>query len=100
MPPYLRILPRGARPEPRPLAVLLALTASALLLALLLPAPGALAAATPSAPNVATSCASNATYSSVVVYGYVNPHGHATGYLFQYGTTTGYGGQTPLAAGR
>jgi hypothetical protein len=58
-------------------------------------APGALAAT--SAPGVATSGASHATYSSVIVRGYVKPHGLATGYAFQYGTTTAYGGQTPLA---
>jgi len=57
-------------------AVLLALAASALML--LLPVSRALAAA--SVPSVATSGASNATYSSVIVYGYVNPHGLATGY--------------------
>lgn len=33
----------------------------------------------------------------MIVYGYVDPHGVATGYAFQYGTTTGYGGQTALA---
>ncbi len=33
----------------------------------------------------------------MIVYGYVEPHGLATGYAFQYGTTSGYGGQTPLA---
>jgi len=78
---------------PRLFAVLLALAASALML--LLPVSRALAAA--AVPSVATSGASNATYSSVIVYGYVNPHGLATGYVFQYGATSGYGGQTPLA---
>jgi hypothetical protein len=63
--------------------------------ALALPASNALAAA--SKPSVATSSASNATYSSVVLYGFVNPRGLATGYVFQYGTTSGYGGQTSLA---
>lgn len=48
-------------------------------------------------PTVATSYAAHATYSSVTLYGYVNAHGIATGYSFQYGTTTGYGGQTALA---
>jgi len=78
---------------PRLLAVLLALAASALML--LLPAASALAAAT--APSVATSYASHATYSTVIVYGYVDPQGVTAGYAFQYGTTSGYGGQTPLA---
>ncbi len=74
-------------------ALLLALLASAAVL--VLPASGALAAA--SVPSVTTSGASNATFSSVILYGYVNPHGLATNYVFQYGTTSGYGGQTPLA---
>jgi hypothetical protein len=67
---------------------------AAMALALALPA-GALAAS--SAPTVSTSGASNATYSSVILYGHVNPKGLTTGYVFQYGTTSGYGGQTPLA---
>jgi hypothetical protein len=90
-PPETR--PHTARAVRRLPAVLLALAAAAL--ALLLSVSGALAAV--SAPTVATSGASNATYSSVIAYGYVNPHGLATGYVFQYGTTSGYGGQTPLA---
>jgi hypothetical protein len=57
-------------------------------------APQALAA---SPPGVTTSGASNATFSSVIVYGHVNPNGLAANYVFQYGTTSGYGGQTPLA---
>jgi hypothetical protein len=76
---------------PRPFAVLLAL----LICTVALPASGALAASP--APTVSTSNASNATYSSVIVYGHVNPNGLATGYYFQYGTTTAYGAQTPLA---
>jgi hypothetical protein len=72
-------------------AVLLALLACALAL----PVSGALAAS--STPTVTTANASNATFSSVIVDGYVNPHGLITNYVFQYGTTSGYGGQTPLA---
>jgi hypothetical protein len=89
----LRIRPRArcVAPRRRPAAVVLALTITALAL----PAPGALAVS--SVPGVTTSSASNATYSSVIVYGYVNPNGLTTGYVFQYGTTSGYGGQTPLA---
>jgi len=62
--------------------------------ALALPASGAAAA---SAPSVSTSGVSNVTFSSVILYGYVNAEGQATNYVFQYGTTKGYGGQTPLA---
>jgi hypothetical protein len=72
------------------LTLLVALVVGALVL------PAAAGAAS-SAPGVTTSYASNATYSSVILYGYVNAHGLATNYAFQYGTTSGYGGQTPLA---
>jgi hypothetical protein len=74
----------------RPFAVLLALIA----IALALPAPGALAA---SAPGVSTGSASSITFSSAILSGSVNPSGQITNYVFQYGTTNGYGGQTPLA---
>ncbi len=82
---------RGASGRFRLPAVLLALVASAVAL----PVPDALAAS--SVPSVTTSSSSNATYSSAILYGYVDAHGLATNYLFQYGTTSGYGGQTPLA---
>ncbi|HEY2537334.1 MAG TPA: fibronectin type III domain-containing protein [Solirubrobacteraceae bacterium] len=72
-----------------PLGLLLAVAALAL------SAPAALAAT--SAPTVSTSNASGATFSSAVVHGNVNPNGLITNYVFQYGTTSGYGGQTPLA---
>lgn len=62
-----------------------------------LASPASRALAVESKPSVTTSGASNATYSSVILYGYVNPRGLATGYVFQYGTTTSYGGQTSLA---
>jgi len=65
---------------------------SALVLALTTPA--ALAA---SAPGVSTGSASSITYSSAILSGSVNPNGQITNYVFQYGTTSGYGGQTPLA---
>ena len=83
--------PRRAHATLRLPVVLLALVASALML----PPTGALAASP--TPSVTTSRSSNATFSSVVLYGYVDAHGLATNYVFQYGTTTGYGGQTPLA---
>ena len=47
--------------------------------------------------HVSTSSASSITFSSAILYGHVNPNGLATNYVFQYGTTSGYGGQTPLA---
>ena len=61
----------------------------------------ALASSTPavadSAPTASTGGSSTVTYSSAVVYGTIDPHGEQTNYVFQYGTTRGYGLQTPLA---
>ncbi len=91
MHPPIHAPSRAPRATRAPFAALLALIA----IVLALPAPGALAAS--STPTVVTSNASNATYSSVIVYGYVDSHGLITNYVFQYGTTSGYGGQTPLA---
>lgn len=48
-------------------------------------------------PGIATTSVSNVTYSSAVLYADVNPYGQAANYYFQYGTSTGYGAQTPLA---
>jgi hypothetical protein len=50
------------------------------------------------APSASTGSAANITAGSAEVSGTVNPRGHAATYLFQYGSTTGYGSQTPLAA--
>jgi hypothetical protein len=51
----------------------------------------------PLPPAVVTGGASNVTYSSAILYGFVNARGQATNYFFQYGTTKGYGAQSPLA---
>jgi hypothetical protein len=48
-------------------------------------------------PLVSTGNTSNVTYSSAILYGHVNARGLPTNYAFQYGTTSGYGAQTPLA---
>jgi hypothetical protein len=50
-----------------------------------------------SAPGASTSGTSDVTFSSVTVHGSVSPHGQATDYVFQYGTTRKYGSQTPLS---
>jgi hypothetical protein len=71
---------------------LLALAASAAALAC---AP-AIANAAPG-PGASTLAASNVTYASATLNGSVNPRGQATNYVFQYGTTRGYGAQTPLS---
>lgn len=55
------------------------------------------ALAAPQTPIVSTIGSSNVSYASAVLYGSVDPHGLATGYVFQYGPTAAYGQQTPLA---
>jgi hypothetical protein len=55
------------------------------------------AAALP-APAVFTGGVSGVTSSSVVLHGAVNAKGQITNYVFQYGTTSSYGAQTPLAS--
>jgi hypothetical protein len=47
---------------------------------------------------VSTAGVSSVTYSSAILDGSVSPKGQETNYVFQYGTTRGYGSQTPLAA--
>ena len=46
-------------------------------------------------PLVNTGSASGVTSSSATLLGTVDPNGHAASWYFQYGTTTGYGAQTP-----
>lgn len=67
-----------------------------MLAALALPAAGQAAQALPTAD---TSGVSNVSYSSAVLYGYIDAKGAGTNYLFQYGTTTAYGAQSPLSPG-
>ena len=66
---------------------------AALVLAL---APAAGAVASP-APTSSTGGVSNVTYSSAILYGNVDAHGLLTNYSFQYGPTSAYGAQSPLA---
>jgi len=60
-------------------------------------AASGVAAATPPAPSASTGGTSSVSYSTATLHGYVNAHGQATDYVFQYGTTRAYGSQTPLA---
>jgi hypothetical protein len=53
------------------------------------------AGATSSSPNVSTGSAVGAGDGSATVSGTVNPHGEATTYHFDYGTSTNYGSQAP-----
>jgi hypothetical protein len=54
----------------------------------------------PKPPSVYTGSFATPSMSSVTLKGSVNPHGLATVYAFQFGTTTGYGAQTgPVSAG-
>jgi hypothetical protein len=55
------------------------------------------AAAAAGAPSASTGNSSSVTFASAIVFGSINPHGQATTYVFQYGTTRSYGSQTPLA---
>lgn len=50
------------------------------------------------APSVTTSLAGGIGAISATVNGQVNPNGQATSYSFQYGTSTGYGLQTPAVS--
>jgi len=59
-------------------------------------APAAQAVALP-APAVSTGGVSNVAYSSAILYGYVGARGEVTNYYFQYGATSAYGAQSPLA---
>jgi hypothetical protein len=87
----------GLRPRPNLLPharaprLLLALTLTACVLATT--APSAFAAN----PTATTLAASSVTYATATLNGIVNPRGGATNYVFQYGTTRGYGAQTPLS---
>jgi len=62
------------------------------LLALALALPSAAQAAS---PTVATRAATSITTTAATLQADVNPHGKATTYTFQYGTSSAYGAQTP-----
>ena len=48
-------------------------------------------------PTVYTGKAADVSYGSATLLGTVTPNGGDTSYYFQYGLTTGYGGQTAIA---
>lgn len=50
------------------------------------------------APTVTTGHARDITQTSATLTGTVNPRGQSTSYVFQYGTSTAYSGQTPAAS--
>jgi hypothetical protein len=52
----------------------------------------------PPAPVVVTRHATSVAQTSAILNGTVNPEGQATSYVFQYGTSTAYGAQTPSAS--
>ncbi len=68
------------------------LTLVAVLGALLLCAPAALAA---SSPTVSVSAVTAISGTAATLHGSVNPNGLATTYQFDYGTTTALGGKSP-----
>lgn len=65
---------------------------SAGLLLTALAVPGAAQAAS---PTVSTVSAASVSQTAATLRADVNPHGKATTYAFQYGTSTAYGSQTP-----
>ncbi|HEY7935393.1 MAG TPA: fibronectin type III domain-containing protein [Solirubrobacteraceae bacterium] len=71
-----------------------AITGSLLIALLIAVAAGA---AKIPAPSVSTGGTSNITYSTAILYGYINPHGQVTNYYFQYGPSGNFGSQSPLA---
>ena len=52
----------------------------------------------PPVPAATTGHANDITQTSATLAGTVNPEGQATTYVFQYGTSTAYGNQTPAAS--
>ena len=50
------------------------------------------------APLVTTEAAASITETGATLKGQVNPHGYATTYQFEYGTTTSYGTKVPVTA--
>jgi hypothetical protein len=86
--------PRTSHPivRPRRSFALAPLLAGALALSV----PGAAAAALGS-PTVTTDGSANVTYSSATLFGDVSARGLTTSFSFQYGPTSGYGSETPLA---
>jgi hypothetical protein len=84
--------PRGAMQRPRLAPGRLIVIAIALAAGM-----AASASAAGAAPSVSTGPSTGVSYSSAVVTGSVNPHGQPTDYVFQYGTSHGYGMQTALA---
>jgi hypothetical protein len=61
-----------------------------------IPAIASGAAAPP--PTVSTAAATNVNSSGATLNGTVNPNGQQTSYAFDWGTTTGYGHETPLSS--
>ena len=54
--------------------------------------------ATTAKPQVVTGAVASVTAASAVLHGTVNPGGRATVWWFEYGTSTGYGSDTPHTA--
>ena len=59
--------------------------------------PAVAASPAPKTPTISSGYFSNVTFSSAVFFANVNAQGQPTNYYFQYGETSGYGAQTPLA---
>lgn len=77
---------------------LIALAGALLMTCATLTLPADSLATKPIPPSVYTGTFVGATPYAATFHGAVNPHGLATVYAFQFGTTTGYGAQTALAS--
>src|SRR4051794_24229369 len=71
----------------------LTLLALAIVLAAALPATAT--AQTITGPTAATRAATDITTDSATLHATIDPGGQPTSYRFEYGTSTGYGSQTP-----
>lgn len=79
-------------------AVVIAMVACGSIAVAVVTGGGPTTASAASAPNANTGSASHVGPSGATVSGTVNPNGAATSYHFEYGTTTGYGSNTPATS--
>ncbi len=91
----------GLTPSPRTMRPVAARRTVAVLVAALVSSVFAAStlAAAPALPAASTGGVSSVTPSSAVLHGSLDAKAQPTNYVFQYGTTKFYGGQTPLAPG-
>jgi hypothetical protein len=81
----------------RAAVIMVALACAAVVLTVSSAGSPATASAASAPPGATTTSATTVAQSSATVNGTVNPNGTDTHYYFQYGTTTGYGSDTPTS---